>query len=58
MDYELFQQLCRDVDILRRIAETYGGRSVENIIMNYEARIQHHIKQHPEWAHIYKQQEQ
>lgn len=43
MDYAEYTQVKAQLDVLKEVAETYRGRTVENVIDNLEARIKHYI---------------
>ena len=45
MDYAEYTRIKTQLAVLKEVAETYQGRTVENVIDNIEARIKHYESQ-------------
>ena len=43
MDYAEYTRIKDQLAVLKEVAETYRGRTIENVIDNLEARIKHYI---------------
>lgn len=39
MDSRTFRYLCMQLSVLRRVAEEYPGKTIENIIQQMDARL-------------------
>ena len=42
MTQDEYTQMKKHLQVLKEVAEQYAGRSIDNIIMQLEARIKHH----------------